>query len=76
MRHFYRLALVSFSLLVAVHPRAAFGQSILDEQLEVAKELQPLDHLIRDQLVKWFDEREAALTKHGRQSEEWFEVND
>jgi cytochrome oxidase Cu insertion factor (SCO1/SenC/PrrC family) len=64
-----------FSLVLAVlylRPYA-HGQSILDEELPVADTLQPLDALIRDQLVIWFDERDAAGESHGRDSAEWFE---
>jgi len=67
-----------FSLVVAVLCLQSYarGQSILDEKLQVANELQPLDALIRDQLATWFTERDAARESHGRDSAEWSEADD
>lgn len=66
-----------FFLVVAlcVQPYA-HGQSILDEKLSVADELQPLDALVRDQLEIWFTERDAARESHGRNSAEWHAAGD
>jgi len=62
--------------VLAPSPRVACGHSILDDALEVTKVLQPLDHQIREQLVTWFAERDAAEARYGRESAEWFEAND
>src|SRR4051812_10968837 len=53
---------------------SARSQSILSDELPVAKELQPLDVLIRNQLKELFDQRDAAEAAHGRDSAKWFEA--
>ena len=54
----------------------ALAQTILDNELEVVHPLRPLDDRLRNQLSKWIDGRDAALSRDGKQTPEWWKVDD
>ena len=68
--HFVRCLLVILPLW-SVCPNL-IAQSVLEEKLDVADELRPLDTLLRDQLRECCDARDAALSEDGKQTPEWW----
>ncbi len=68
-------SIVTMSLVGALCPQLS-AQSILDKDLEVFAALRPFDDLLRNQLADWLDARDAALSPDGKQTPEWWKVDD
>lgn len=66
--------LVGLALLL--NSSALQAQKMLDRDLEVMPELQPLDEIIRQQLVIWLEKCDAAESEHGRESKEYYEATE
>lgn len=64
---------IVFTVLIALLSNPLLGQ-VLHRELNVRVPLRAFDSQIRDQLIVWFDSRDAALSRDGKQTAEWFRI--
>jgi thiol-disulfide isomerase/thioredoxin len=70
------LLLSLFAALLVTGLAQAPAQSPPEPQIDVADELRPIDNLLSEQFRNWLAKRDSAAEAFGRDSEQWFKVND